>query len=43
MPWLIGQAVSHGCICVTNQAALVLKRLVLLGTPINDRPGLMLA
>jgi hypothetical protein len=34
-PWLIGQAVSHGCVRMTNQAALVLKRLVPLGTPIT--------
>jgi lipoprotein-anchoring transpeptidase ErfK/SrfK len=34
-PWLIGQAVSHGCVRMTNQAALVLKRLVPLGAPIT--------
>jgi lipoprotein-anchoring transpeptidase ErfK/SrfK len=34
-PQLLGQAVSHGCIRMSNQAALVLKRLVPLGTPIT--------
>jgi lipoprotein-anchoring transpeptidase ErfK/SrfK len=33
-PWLIGQAVSHGCIRVTNQTAAALKRFAPLGTPI---------
>ncbi len=27
MPWLLGQAVSHGCVRMSNAAALVLKRL----------------
>jgi lipoprotein-anchoring transpeptidase ErfK/SrfK len=35
MPQLLGQAVSHGCVRMSNQAALVLKRLVPLGTPIT--------
>jgi len=34
-PWLIGQAVSHGCVRMTNTAALALKQLVPLGTPIT--------
>jgi lipoprotein-anchoring transpeptidase ErfK/SrfK len=34
-PQLLGQAVSHGCVRMSNQAALVLKKLVPLGTPIT--------
>jgi lipoprotein-anchoring transpeptidase ErfK/SrfK len=34
-PQLLGQAVSHGCVRMSNEAALVLKRLVPLGTPIT--------
>jgi len=34
-PWSLGRAVSHGCIRVSNAAALRLKRLVPLGTPIR--------
>lgn len=34
-PWLLGQAVSHGCIRVSNQTALALKRLAPVGTPIS--------
>jgi lipoprotein-anchoring transpeptidase ErfK/SrfK len=34
MPQLLGQAVSHGCIRVSNQTAEKLKRYVPLGTPI---------
>ena len=34
-PWLLGQAVSHGCIRVSNEAALRLKALAPLGTPIT--------
>jgi len=34
-PWLLGQAVSHGCIRISNAAALQLKRLAPLGTPIT--------
>jgi lipoprotein-anchoring transpeptidase ErfK/SrfK len=34
-PQLIGQAVSHGCVRVTNATALLLKRWALLGTPIS--------
>lgn len=35
MPQLLGQAVSHGCVRMSNQAALMLKKLVPLGTPIT--------
>ena len=35
MPWLLGRAVSHGCVRISNTAALALKRYVLLGTPID--------
>jgi lipoprotein-anchoring transpeptidase ErfK/SrfK len=34
-PQLIGQAVSHGCVRVTNATALLLKHYALLGTPIS--------
>jgi lipoprotein-anchoring transpeptidase ErfK/SrfK len=34
-PWLLGRAVSHGCIRVQNGVILRLKRLVPLGTPIT--------
>jgi lipoprotein-anchoring transpeptidase ErfK/SrfK len=34
-PQLLGQAVSHGCIRMSNQAALVLKKIVPLGTPVT--------
>jgi lipoprotein-anchoring transpeptidase ErfK/SrfK len=34
-PWLLGQAVSHGCVRVSNATALQLKRLAPLGTPIS--------
>ena len=37
MPWLLGQAVSHGCVRVANSTALELARLVPLGTPIEIR------
>lgn len=37
-PWLLGRAVSHGCIRVPNEVALRLKRLVPLGTPISVLP-----
>ena len=33
-PQLLGKAVSHGCVRVSNRAALVLKRLAPPGTPI---------
>jgi lipoprotein-anchoring transpeptidase ErfK/SrfK len=39
MPQLLGQAVSHGCVRMSNEAALVLKRLVPLGTPITIVQG----
>jgi lipoprotein-anchoring transpeptidase ErfK/SrfK len=35
MPQLLGKAVSHGCIRVSNAAALTLKRLAPVGTPIK--------
>jgi lipoprotein-anchoring transpeptidase ErfK/SrfK len=35
MPWLLGQAVSHGCVRMSNAAALVLKRLTRAGTPLK--------
>jgi lipoprotein-anchoring transpeptidase ErfK/SrfK len=34
-PWLLGQAVSHGCVRVSNQTALALERLAPVGTPIS--------
>ena len=39
MPQLLGQAVSHGCVRMSNTAALVLKKLVPLGTPITIVQG----
>ena len=38
MPWFLGQAVSHGCVRMSNAAALVLKRLTPAGTPITIVP-----
>jgi lipoprotein-anchoring transpeptidase ErfK/SrfK len=38
-PQLLGQAVSHGCVRMSNEAALVLKKLVPLGTPITIVQG----
>jgi lipoprotein-anchoring transpeptidase ErfK/SrfK len=35
MPWLLGKAVSHGCVRMSNAAALVLKRLTPAGTPLR--------
>ena len=35
MPWLLGQAVSHGCVRMSNAAALMLKRLTPAGTPLR--------
>ena len=35
MPWLLGRAVSHGCVRVANEAILRLRRLVPVGTPIR--------
>jgi lipoprotein-anchoring transpeptidase ErfK/SrfK len=35
MPELLGQAVSHGCIRVSNDVARRLERLAPLGTPID--------
>jgi lipoprotein-anchoring transpeptidase ErfK/SrfK len=34
-PWLLGQAVSHGCVRVSNATARALSRLAPLGTPIS--------
>ena len=34
-PQLLGQAVSHGCVRVSNATALLLRRYVPLGTPIS--------
>jgi lipoprotein-anchoring transpeptidase ErfK/SrfK len=34
-PWLLGRAVSHGCVRVSNATALALKRLAPVGTPIS--------
>jgi lipoprotein-anchoring transpeptidase ErfK/SrfK len=34
-PQLLGQAVSHGCVRVSNATALMLRRYVPLGTPIS--------
>jgi lipoprotein-anchoring transpeptidase ErfK/SrfK len=38
MPWLLGRAVSHGCVRVANATALRLAQLVPLGTPISIVP-----
>jgi lipoprotein-anchoring transpeptidase ErfK/SrfK len=37
-PWLLGQAVSHGCIRVANDAILRLRSRVKVGTPIRIVP-----
>jgi lipoprotein-anchoring transpeptidase ErfK/SrfK len=34
-PWLLGQAVSHGCVRVSNDVARRLRRLAGLGTPVD--------
>jgi lipoprotein-anchoring transpeptidase ErfK/SrfK len=34
-PWLLGRAVSHGCVRVSNATAAALRRLAPLGTPIS--------
>jgi lipoprotein-anchoring transpeptidase ErfK/SrfK len=34
-PWLIGQAVSHGCVRLRNSDILALRRLVRVGTPVK--------
>jgi lipoprotein-anchoring transpeptidase ErfK/SrfK len=34
-PQLLGQAVSHGCVRVSNATALLLRKYVPLGTPIS--------
>jgi lipoprotein-anchoring transpeptidase ErfK/SrfK len=38
-PWLLGQAVSHGCVRVSNTTAEALRRLAPLGTPISIVPS----
>ena len=38
MPWLLGRAVSHGCVRVRNEIALELRRLVPLGSAIRIVP-----
>jgi lipoprotein-anchoring transpeptidase ErfK/SrfK len=38
MPWLLGKTVSHGCVRMSNAAALVLKRLTPAGTPLRIVP-----
>jgi lipoprotein-anchoring transpeptidase ErfK/SrfK len=35
MPWLIGQAVSHGCVRLRNSDVLALRRYVRPGTPVK--------
>ncbi len=35
LPQLLGKAVSHGCIRISNAAALTLKRLAPVGTPVT--------
>jgi lipoprotein-anchoring transpeptidase ErfK/SrfK len=37
-PWLLGKAVTHGCVRMSNAAALVLKRLARAGTPVRIVP-----
>jgi lipoprotein-anchoring transpeptidase ErfK/SrfK len=34
-PWLIGQAVSHGCVRLRNSDVLALQKLVRVGTPVK--------
>jgi lipoprotein-anchoring transpeptidase ErfK/SrfK len=38
LPELLGQAVSHGCVRVSNDVASRLRRLAPLGTPIDVVP-----
>ncbi len=38
-PWLLGKAVSHGCVRVSNTTAAHLKRFAPLGTPIWIKKG----
>ena len=38
MPWLLGQAVSHGCVRVANADILRIARLVPTGTPVRIVP-----
>lgn len=39
MPWLIGQAVSHGCVRLRNSDVLALRKLVRVGTPVKIVAG----
>ena len=34
-PWLIGQAVSHGCVRLRNSDIVALRRYVRAGTPVK--------
>jgi lipoprotein-anchoring transpeptidase ErfK/SrfK len=34
-PWLIGEAVSHGCVRLRNSDVLALRKLVRVGTPVK--------
>lgn len=38
-PWLIGQAVSHGCVRLRNSDVLALRKLVRVGTPVKIVAG----
>ena len=38
-PWLIGQAVSHGCVRLRNSDVLALRKLVRVGTPVRIVAG----
>ena len=38
LPWLIGQAVSHGCIRMRNEDVVHLRRLAAVGTPLDIVP-----
>ena len=38
LPWLLGRAVSHGCVRVSNDVATRLRRLAPLGTPVDIVP-----
>ena len=34
-PWLMGQAVSHGCVRLRNVDVLALRKFVRIGTPVK--------
>ena len=38
-PWLLGQAVSHGCVRMSNETANFLRDRIPVGTPIRILPG----